>query len=259
MALDFSIGIIGSGMLGAAIAEALWRAEPKSLLMANRSGARPDIEGFPPENVLTDPQVLVEACDVVILCVPPAAARDLRIDAKDKLVISVMAGVPLSELTRISASPRVIRAMSSPAAAKGLAYSPWFASDAVTEDDRARTPALFEACGQTDELTDEAQIDLFTAMTGPVPGFVAACAAAMARHAEDQGVPPEIADRAVRQLFLSAGQMMAEGPTPQAHVQEMIDYAGTTAKGLTTLRDNGFAERLAEGLAAATQASRDIY
>ncbi|WP_233243152.1 pyrroline-5-carboxylate reductase family protein [Thioclava sp. NG1] len=122
MALDFSIGIIGSGMLGAAIADALWRAEPRSLLMANRSGTVPGIDGFPPQNVLTDPQALAEACDVAILCVPPAAARDLRIDAKDKLVISVMAGVPLADLTRISASPRVIRAMSSPAAAKGLAY-----------------------------------------------------------------------------------------------------------------------------------------
>ncbi|KEO56008.1 pyrroline-5-carboxylate reductase family protein [Thioclava pacifica] len=259
MALDFSIGIIGSGMLGAAIAEALWRAEPQALFVANRSGKAPDIPGFPAENVLTDPQALADRCDVVILCVPPAAARDLRIDATDKLVISVMAGVPLAELSRISGSLRVIRAMSSPAAAQALAYSPWFASDAITEQDRARTRALFEACGQTDELHDEAQIDLFTAMTGPVPGFVAACAAAMARHAEAEGVPPEVADRAVRQLFRSAGEMMTEGPTPQAHVQEMIDYAGTTAAGLVTLRDNGFGACLAEGLAAATRKSREIY
>lgn len=258
MALDFSIGIIGSGMLGAAIAAALWRAEPQALLVSNRSGKAPDIPGFPAQNVLTDPQALADRCEVVILCVPPAAARSLSIDAADKLVISVMAGVPLAELSRISSSPRVIRAMSSPAAAGALAYSPWFASDAITEQDRARTRALFKACGQTDEIHDEAQIDLFTAMTGPVPGFVAACAAAMARHAEAEGVPPDVADRAVRQLFRAAGEMMAEGPSPQAHVQEMIDYAGTTAAGLVTLRDNGFEARLAEGLAAATKASREI-
>lgn len=259
MALDFTIGIIGSGMLGAAIAEALWRAKPQALFVANRSGKAPDIPGFPAENVLTDPQALSDRCDVVILCVPPAAARDLTIDAPDKLVISVMAGVPLAELTRISRSPRVIRAMSSPAAARALAYSPWIASEAVTDTDRTRTRALFETCGQTDEIHDEAQIDLFTALIGPVPGFVAACAAAMARHAEAEGVPPEVADRAVRQLFRASGAMMAEGPRPEAHVQEMIDYAGTTAAGLIALQDAGFDGLIARGLKAATKASREIY
>ncbi|WP_417807437.1 pyrroline-5-carboxylate reductase family protein [Thioclava sp.] len=259
MALGFSIGIIGSGMLGGAIAQALWRAEPQALYVANRSGKAPDIADFPPENTLRDPQALAERCDVVILCVPPSGARNLRINARDTLVISVMAGVPLAELSRLSGSPRVIRAMSSPAAASALAYSPWIASTAVTPQDRARTRTLFEACGTTDELQSESHIDLFTAMTGPVPGFVAACAAAMVRHAEAEGVPPGIADRAVRQLFLAAGEMMAHGPSPQDHVDEMIDYAGTTAAGLLTLRENGFDARLAQGLAAAAQKSREIY
>ncbi len=58
--------------------------------------------------------------------------------------------------------------------------------------------AIFDACGRTDEVEQEAHIECFTAMTGPVPGFVAFYAKAMVDYATAQGIAPEIADRAVK-------------------------------------------------------------
>ncbi|KEP70933.1 pyrroline-5-carboxylate reductase [Thioclava dalianensis] len=258
---DFSVGIIGTGMLGAALARALWqaRAQGSALYLSNRSGHLPDLEGFPADHLLTDPQALADACDVIVLCVPPAAARSIQIQATGKLVISVMAGVPLAEIVRLTQSSRAICAMSSPAAAHALAYSPWFAAPDVTAQDRSRARAIFEACGTTDELETEDHLAHFTALTGPVPGFVAACAAAMADHIRAQGIAPEIADRAIRQLFLGAGQMMAEGPSPATQVQEMIDYDGTTAAGLRRLQSGPFAREIAAALESAVQKTREIY
>lgn len=258
-----TLGIIGgAGMLGQAIARAVLSAgtvAPAGFWVSSRSGLAQGLADWPGITVTADNRALVAACDVVVLSVPPAQARALQIDARGKLVISVMAGVTMATIRALTGAERVVRAMSSPAAAHRLAYSPWCASAAVTQADRRAVRALFAACGQTDAVEDEAQLDLFTAMTGPVPGFVAYFAACMADHATARGVAPEIADRAVRQLFLGAGTMMATGDaTPADHVQEMVDYAGTTAAGLIAMRDSRIAGDIAAGLDAAVARARSI-
>src|SRR5690606_14628964 len=139
-----------------------------------------------------------------ILAVPPAAAASIAIAAPGRLVISVMAGVSLARLAALTGATPVVRAMSRPAAGQGLAYSPWVAGSGVTARDRGTVRAIFDACGLTDELAEEDQIDQFTAMTGPVPGFVALYADAMIRHATARGIAPEVAERAIRQLFLAS-------------------------------------------------------
>jgi pyrroline-5-carboxylate reductase len=256
-----SIGIIGgSGMLGSAIARAILEggaATPETLWISNRSGSSAGFEDWPGIRFTTNNQSLVDACDVVLLSVPPALVDDLGISAPDRLVMSVMAGVTIAEISALTGARRIVRAMSSPAAALGLAYSPFVASADVTDADRAVAKRMFEACGKTDEVADEGQIDFFTALTGPVPGFVAYFAECMVDSAIRQGVAPEIADRAVRQLFHASGVAMAESKaTPAEHVREMIDYAGTTAAGLNAMQASPLARAIAEGLDAACSAAR---
>lgn len=260
---SFSIGIIGgSGMLGGAIARALlqqgdWPAS--RLWISNRGGSRAGFDDHPHVTVTTDNQQLASACDLILLAVPPEHADDLRIRASDRLVVSVMAGITVQRITRLTGAARVVRAMSSPAAERGLAYSPWFGTAALTARDEARVTALFTPCGLTDRIAQEDQIDLFTAMTGPVPGFVALFAQLVAGYATQHGIPPRIADRAVRQLFLGAGIIMAEdAKSPDEHVQEMIDYAGTTAAGLQSLQGSSIAQDLRAGLDASVARARAL-
>jgi pyrroline-5-carboxylate reductase len=256
-----TIGIIGgSGMLGSAISTALLTrgvVEPGSFWIANRHGASAGFENWPGINFTTVNQALVDACDVAILSVPPALADDLDISAGNKLILSVMAGVTVEEITTLTGARRVIRAMSSPAAARGLAYSPVFARAEVTAEDRAAARAIFEACGATDEVPEEGQIDCFTALTGPVPGFVAYFADCMVGYATAKGIAPEVADRAIRQLFHASGvEMAVSRPSPADHVQAMIDYAGTTAEGLNAMKASPLADLIGAGLDAAMEAAR---
>lgn len=258
-----AIGIIGgTGALGSAIARAILDRGPVeagNLWISSRSGRAPAALEGAGLRTTSDNRTLVDRCDLVLLCVPPASAAEIGIEARDRLVVSVMAGVTIERIRALTGAARVARAMSSPAAGRGLAYSPWVAGPGVDEDDRRHVAALLSACGRMDELTDEAQLDLFTAMTGPVPGFVAFFAQCMADYATARGVAPDIADRAVRQLFLAAGETMAEGAArPAEHVREMIDYAGTTAAGLEAMRASPIAEAVAEGLDAAVARARSI-
>lgn len=257
------IGLVGgSGALGGALSEALLRHKPFAdleLWISNRSGAAPELASHENVHVTSDNQQLVAACDIVILSVPPAQFKTLEIDASGKLVMSVMAGITISDMEKATGATRIVRAMSSPAAAKGLAYSPWVANAAVTPEDRAVVHKIFSAAGKTDELDDEAHLNHFTAMTGPVPGFVAYYAQCMVDHAVQQGIAPDIADRAVRQLFLASGRMLAEEvATPAEQVQAMVDYAGTTAAGLTNMIESDLSEAISDGLLAAAEKAKKM-
>jgi pyrroline-5-carboxylate reductase len=257
------IGIVGgTGQLGRAMATAWLETRTvlaENLWIANRSGSLGPLRRWPEIRTTTRAQDLCETCEVIVLALPPAEARSLRLGAGRNLILSVMAGVRLAELAALTASPRIVRAMSSPAAAQRLAFSPWLAMSPLTEADTASVTRLLSACGLAEHVGSEDQIDRFTALTGPVPGFVAAFAEAMIAHARKNGIPEATAERAIRQLFLAAGTMMALDETPPAtHVQDMIDYAGTTAAGLTALRDGPFARCVDEALEAAYQRTRTI-
>ncbi|MBY5974538.1 NAD(P)-binding domain-containing protein [Ferrimonas balearica] len=260
MLSEITLGIIGTGQLGRAMAQGLLMGglPGSNLWLANRSGTTVTLEGGAAVTQTTDLAALGAACDVVLLAVPPAVVPALSLDLSDRLVLSVVAGLTLDGMRHATGAHRVIRAMSSPAAEQRLAYTPWVAGGAVTAGDRALATGIFSAIGTTDEIAEEAHINDFTALTGPVPGFVAYFADSMIRHATAQGIPEEIATRAIRQLFLASGEMLKEGPTPARQVQEMVDYAGTTAAGLTHLRRGGFDAALSEALLAATEKARTI-
>jgi pyrroline-5-carboxylate reductase len=263
MAEAFTLGIVGgTGALGGAIARAVLRrgvVAPDRLWVSNRTGRAKGLDPWPGARVTARNQDLAQHCDILLLAVPPDRAGALDLVASGRLVISVMAGVTVARLAEVTGARAIVRAMCSPAADLGLAYAPWYTPGGLTARDRASVTAIFTACGLTDEVPEEGQIDQFTAMTGPVPGFVAAFAKAMVDYAVARGIAPDVAERAIRQLFLASGRILSEGPeTPAAHVQSMIDYAGTTAAGLTALRDAGLDRVVAAGLAAAASRARGM-
>jgi pyrroline-5-carboxylate reductase len=258
-----TIGIIGgSGMLGSAISSALLGSETfeqSNFWVSNRSGKASGVGQSSIIHFTKDNQELVDVCDVIILCVPPARFPDIDIRAPNKLVISVMAGVTIDDLRSNTDAVRIVRAMSSPAASLSMAYSPWIASAEITSDDRDIVRKIFGACGTTDEIFDEQQIDHFTAMTGPVPGFVAYFAQCMVDHATSQGIAPDVADRAIRQLFVAGGTMLAaDRASPADHVRWMIEYAGTTAAGLIAMERSTLSKTISDGLLAAADKARSI-
>ncbi len=263
MANHLTVGVIGgNGQLGSALATAWLESgcvAPDSLWISSRSGEAACFDAWPNVNITSSNQALAEACDVIFLSVPPALMDQIQIAAPDKLVVSVMAGVTREDISRLTGTRRAVRAMSSPAAGKRLAYSPWFAGPGLPPEDRATVQTLLSACGLTDEVPEESQMEVFTALTGPVPGFAAFFADCMVQYATANNVDPEIAVKAVKQLFLASGQIMSgDGVAPSAHVQAMIDYAGTTAAGLVKLQELELPCLIAEGLDASTERVRTI-
>ncbi len=257
MSQALRIGVIGgSGWLGGAIAGSLLRAgvvQPDNLAMSYRS-RKPELT--PEVFWTTDNQALADRSDVILLSVRPADWPALRVDARDKLVLSVMAGITLDALARHHGTGRVVRALPNAAAEVEQSYTPWIAAPGVDEEDRATVRTIFEACGAQDEVRSEGEMDYLTGLSGAGPAFPALLAAAMMRDAIANGLPPQIARRAVNTLLRGTGRLLERrDESPADIVQTFLDYRGTTAAGIEAMQAAGFEQSVATGLAAAFRKS----
>lgn len=64
---------------------------------------------------------------MIVLCVRPDQFRDVEIDARDRTLVSVMAGAPVRILSERTGAERVVRAMPNAAARIRRSYTPWYA------------------------------------------------------------------------------------------------------------------------------------
>lgn len=189
-----------------------------------------------------------------MLSVRPQDWPSLTIDAKGKLVISVMAGIRLAEIGAKHGTRRVARTLPNAAAEVAKSYKPWIASSDATGVDRAIVRAIFCACGSQDEVGSERDIDYLTGLSGPA--FPALLADAMMRHAIAFGLKPEVAQRAVNTVLTGTGRLIdLNDASPADTVKAFLGYHGTTAAAIETMREAGFDEAVAKGLEAAFRKS----
>lgn len=256
MSIGVRVGIIGgNGWLGNAIARAAVASgvvEAAQLVLSGRSNLRSEAE-IPGSRFTRDNDDLVRHCDVVVLSVRPDQFHDVRIDARDRLVVSVMAGIPARSIAERTGATEVVRSIPNAAAAIGKSFTPWFAAPSVSVESKRLVQALFEACGDAAEVHLESHIDYCVGMTGSGAAFPALLAEALVAHAVSQGLPENFSRRAAKGVVAGASQLFAAETEDSAQiVRAMIDYRGTTAAALQAMLDSGFNEAVAAGLEAAS-------
>ncbi|WP_105385049.1 pyrroline-5-carboxylate reductase family protein [Neorhizobium alkalisoli] len=253
------VGIVGgAGWLGTAIARALLDTGtvPSDRLTCSFRSRKP-------ETALActwtqDNAQLAENSDVIILSVRPADWSAIEISAAGKLVVSVMAGVPVEAIKRRTGSSRVARALPNAAAEIGFSYTPFFV-DSLNPEDTNAIATLFRSCGAVDQVDSESHIDYFTGMSGSGAAFPALLADAMMKDALARGVPEELARRAAQQVLIGAGRLQEHnGSSPSETVRSFVDYKGTTAAAIVAMQENGFYDTVAAGLQAAFQTVRTL-
>ncbi|GHB01461.1 pyrroline-5-carboxylate reductase family protein [Modicisalibacter luteus] len=255
-----TLGIIGgNGWLGSAVGHSVLTsglvAPDQLVVTASRTGHH--YQEWPEVTCVDSAETLLEMADVVIVSVRPEQFKALTLPLEKRLVISLMAKVPIAALARATGSDRIVRAMPNAAAAVGYSYTPWYATPDVTEAERAFVHRLLSACGPSDEVEDESQVEYLTALTGSGPAFPALLADALISHAMAQGLPEAIARRSVLHTFSGASQLMLdEASSPSELVKRFLDYGGTTTEGLNAMLQCGFRQAVHRGLDAAHDAAK---
>ncbi|MGW8461833.1 pyrroline-5-carboxylate reductase family protein [Pseudomonas sp. CLCA07] len=258
-----TIGIIGgSGWLGRSIALAMLDkafVQPAALVLSNRSASNPlSSAKWSQVTVTRDNQELVARCKVVIVSVRPEQFAEVEIFAENRLVISLMAGVSLEDVAQRTGSRQVIRAMANAAAEIGKSYTPWLATQEVSEEQKALAQRLFETFGGADEVFSESHLNYLTALVGTGPAYPALLARSLFQHAVSSGLPPAIAQRASHAVVVQASQLIGNGHSVDELLQALISYRGVTAAGLDAMLASGFEKTIKTGLDAAASVANSM-
>jgi pyrroline-5-carboxylate reductase len=254
------VGIIGGGgWLGGAIARSILNAGVTSSEGLTVSYRSEPPTGFQGVHLTKDNQELVDRSDVIVIFVRPADWPSITVVAGDRLVISVMAGIGLRQLSDRLTAKRVVRSLPNAAAEVGKSYTPWVATRDVDDRDRCIVRCILDACGSHDEVSSESEIDYLTGLAGSGPAFPALLATAMMRAAAARGLGPDIARRAATAVLIGAGRLLElRNEDPTETVEKFVNYRGTTATAIAAMRAAGFEAAVADGLSAALQKSMSM-
>jgi pyrroline-5-carboxylate reductase len=208
-------------------------------------------------------ETLVSQSDLILLCVRPPQAKEIlqalaKWEWKDKVLISILAGVKISYFSKFLGSCPVVRAMPNIASAVGEGMTILTPNSYVSPELRSAVNLLFTSMGNTVQL-DEQLMDIATGMAGSGPAFVFSLIEAVARLGEKEGIVYEQSLTIAAQTFLGAARILLKGDVP---VRELLRHIavpnGTTEAGLKVMKDLGIEMRFQDVIIATAARSKAI-
>ena len=258
------VGFIGAGHIAHALAEGWSRpglAGPPELLSFDVEVGRADaLAAACGGGVAGDARALVEASDLVLVCVRPQHVAEVLYGVGPVLgptpVVSVAAGVTLEKvLAALPEGSRAARVMPNVAAALGLGT--FLLVPGTLDDARPPVEALFALAGEVVEL-DERHFDAATSIAGCMPGTLGRFVVAMTAAGVEHGLAPEVAERLAVAGVHGAAAIIAREGDPAAVVAATATPGGMTAAAIEALEERDLAAAVHAAVAAATARAREL-
>lgn len=196
--------------------------------------------------------IAVKPGDAAAVCAQVAALGIPR-------ALSIAAGISAATLQSAAGpSCAVVRAMPNTPALVREGVTAITGSNVCTEDDLAWAERVLSAVGLVVRVP-ESQMDAVTAVAGSGPGYLFLVAECLLAAAIDEGLPADVADALVRQLFKGAGVLLASSPDSPAALREKVTSPnGTTFAGLSVFENDGLRAMVHKAVRAAAARSAEM-
>jgi pyrroline-5-carboxylate reductase len=257
-----NIGFIGFGRIAKALAQGLAAnqaytmkaASPSLTLEMNPQG----IQTFP------DNASALSNTDIVILAVKPikmsAVLTEIRPLLHPKQVlVSVATGLSMDWLNQHCPDQAIVRAMPNIAAALGQSATPLIANAQVTEEQKKNVAQVFQCLGLITWITQESQMNAYTALSGSGPAYVFLFMDSMIKAAISLGIAEDIAHLFALQTFQGALSLATENKTTLDDlIKQVTSPAGTTAAALGVFMHHDLKSIIQEAMAAANKRAIEL-
>jgi pyrroline-5-carboxylate reductase len=210
------------------------------------------------------PPDVLAACDVIVLAVKPQQLREVVATIKpfltSQLVLSIAAGIRAADISRwLGGHQAIVRTMPNTPALIGQGITGAYAMSGVTELQKESADALLRAVGETVWVTDEAQIDAVTAISGSGPAYVFYFIEAMQQAATELGLSAEQGRQLAQATFAGAAALASQSDEPVSLLRERVtSKGGTTYAALTSMEASGVKAALVKALHAAADRGREL-
>lgn len=241
-------GVIGVGSLASAIVTGLCLEDPPAVVLSPRSASASAAlaSRHPSVTVAADNQAVVDAADVVLVCVLPTQAEEVLAALTfrpGQAVVSVLAGVSLAEVARLVApATRVACADPMPSAAVRQGATP-------VHPPLPEAVALFERVGSVVAVDDEAAYEALIVPSATIAAHLEVLATLAAWVAE-RGVPDAEARSYVAALYAGVADRLVHDPDFGALAAEAATPGGLNELYARQLRDAGTLGTVTAGLDA---------
>ena len=251
---------MGEALLSRAIAQRVY--QPSEVLVSEPLGQRRDFlaQEYGVE-LTTDNRLAAGATEILLLAIKPqvfeAVAAGLQ-DVSVPVVISILAGVPLSKLEAAFPGKAVIRAMPNTPATVGAGMTAIARGCATSAGQLDLAKKIFEAVGEVAEVP-ESLMDAVTGLSGSGPGYVAILIEALSDGGVRVGLPRAIASQLALQTVLGTAQLLKETDWHPAQLKDRVTSpGGTTIAGIAKLEQAGFRSALIEAITEACRRSKEL-
>lgn len=255
-----SIGIVGLGTLGGAIARGLHRARPDLEILATSRGSSALPAFVTP---CASNAELAARARSILLCVKPAQAADVLQEiapaaAPDACVLSACAAVPLNAIQEALGARRVARVMPNIACEFNEGFTAIAFGESWDRSSREDVLALFASLGEAIAL-DERHFDAATALSGCGPAYVCVIIEALSDAGVKEGLPREIARAMAVQTLLGSTVLLRSLNEHPAVVRDRVTTpGGCTIEALTQLEEGRLRATLIAAVTAAAAKSAQL-
>jgi pyrroline-5-carboxylate reductase len=205
-------------------------------------------------------QEVVEA-ETILLAVKPQALQSAvaGLEIKpDRLIISILAGVTIRQLSDIFPKQAILRTMPNTPATVGAGITALAGNGAMTDEHYQTANAIFQAVGKVVRVS-ESQLDAVTGLSGSGPAYVAIMVEALADGGVAAGLPRPIAQELALQTVLGTAQLLDQQQLHPAICKDRVTSpGGTTIAGIRALEQGGFRSTLIEAVVAAAKRSQEL-
>ena len=264
MKIGKRLGFIGSGKMAAALIEGMLSSKivkKGNIISTDRDKAQLRVIrirfGI---RTLTDNKKLVKNSDIVFICVKPQDSlslfKEIKNISKNKLFVSIMAGIKINKIMKGLNSKRVIRVMPNTPALVGKGVFCYAKSSKATKNDVKIVDKLLSSCGATFKVKEK-DLDAVTALSGSGPAFFSYFIDALVRGAVKEGLRKEIAYKLSILTAIGTGELlMKKNLKPEELIKMVSSPKGTTVEGLKVLKK--IDQDLIKTIKNATKRSRQL-
>ncbi len=260
------IAVVGAGKMGYALLYAMLQSKKfkeSELVVADKSAERLALvsENFS-VRIAQSPAEAAAQAEAVLLAVKPQDMQQLLQETseqlKNKLVISIAAGLKISFYEKAVPTARVVRVMPNIACMVQQMAGAFAVGKKVTELDKELVARIFSSAGIIGEVK-EGQLDAVTALSGSGPAFFAFFAKSLAEAAEKNGLGRQASAELAAQTMLGTAKMLQSDKTDAGQlIKSVSSPGGTTEAGLQKLKQRAVGEALSAAINAAVKRSRQL-
>jgi len=237
------ISFIGAGKMTHAFCEGLSHTEffnEHQVTISNTSqGKLDELQSLYPISVTKNNVVCIKKADLIILAIKPqqlySVTQEIKSSiSKDAIIVSLAAGITLTQCERWLNHRKIVRLMPNTAIAKNSGAIACTTLN-CSQEELDSIVDLIQPLGNI-YIIDESKMNAYIAANGSGIAFVYELMRVFTKQAIEFGLDESIAQSVVQNAFNAASQMVDDNTDIQMLIDQVTSKAGTTIEGINTLR-----------------------